>query len=370
MKILHFSVLLLLAGCRATTVYEYVDEQGRLHVYSVVRDPEATFSVISKDLLLSLSGKAGSAEASTSLQLQTVMLAERLDQLNAQVMAQVKVAFFGLNANPTDPENQKYFWTTLSRAADSAQALRGHQLAHNQMLKTIEDKLVRLVDQVHAIHFDDPESKQLRERMQAELKQLDLLEAHEVNHTPSEIRVLAQSLLQYHENNLDYVIFHLPTQKVLRPLGLYILVGAYARRGRFEEAVKAVEALQAIGSVSGDKRIKAMGLLTRAYVETRKDNPNYREAKNYYDQALSVDDSFWLAHYNRACLASRLSEFKLAIDDISLFKRKSKFSSQEVERLLKDDPDKDFEPLYIQLKEDTALATAYNEAVNEVVPTK
>ena len=123
-----FSALLLSVGigCRATDVIRVYDETGKTtKVYTVVRDPESTFSITAKDFTGSLKGgKGDEISAELHLALTTVLLAERLDQINAQTLALVKAAFFGLNSNPTDPENQKMFWKTLEQTIRFSQSTR------------------------------------------------------------------------------------------------------------------------------------------------------------------------------------------------------------------------------------------------------
>ncbi|MGE0708596.1 MAG: hypothetical protein AB7N76_12750 [Planctomycetota bacterium] len=90
-------------------------------IYTVVRDPEEAFAIIAKDLHVDTDFKgelpkpagAISVVVSSSVGLETVMLAQQLDQINSQVRAQFKAALFGLNSNPTSLENQDRFWKSI-----------------------------------------------------------------------------------------------------------------------------------------------------------------------------------------------------------------------------------------------------------------
>jgi hypothetical protein len=139
-----FTTLIIFTGCQSTTIVK-VTEGGKDQYYTIVRDPESAFSIVSKDVTDNASiqaalKKLGTISASNNYSSLTQMLADKLDQGNSQIRAQFQAALFGLNANPTSEDNRKAFWSSLDNINQQALDLRLAQI--NEGINQLKTNLI------------------------------------------------------------------------------------------------------------------------------------------------------------------------------------------------------------------------------------
>jgi len=137
--------ILLAAGCAPTRSHVQNESDGR-HVYVTLRNPEnifkltaenRTYSAALTNALASLTGQDAQSRAQFQATITQLSLAEQLDQLNAQVLAQYKAAVLGLNANPTRADQREAFWRAIADINTNIHALRVAELkrAQNQRIQ-------------------------------------------------------------------------------------------------------------------------------------------------------------------------------------------------------------------------------------------
>lgn len=138
----------LLAGCQGVTIINYAKEGEAPEYYAIVRNPEETFRIYAMELDTTMKATVGTGQVNVGAEGQfdqtVVKLAEQLDQLNSQVLAQYKAAFFGLNSNPK--LNREAYWKSLDEINKQIADLRKVYLASAEAVTKAadQDKLATL----------------------------------------------------------------------------------------------------------------------------------------------------------------------------------------------------------------------------------
>lgn len=137
-----------LAGCQGVTIINYAKEGESPEYYAIVRNPEETFRIYAMEIDSKLKATVGTGQVNVGAEGQfdqtVIKLAEQLDQLNSQVLAQYKAAFFGLNSNPK--LNREAYWKSLDEINKQIADLRRVYLASAEAVTKAadQDKLATL----------------------------------------------------------------------------------------------------------------------------------------------------------------------------------------------------------------------------------
>lgn len=211
---------------------------------------------------------------------------------------------------------------------------------YNLHVRSIERRLSELLRESPGIELKGTKSDKVKNEFEGALKSLTSLEKDISVDKRSKIGFLIEGFLCIIRIDYDNAIIKLNQYDQETPEKYWLLGAAYLRLKKPDLA----EAALAKGRESirnfGSNYILAKLMVTKALIFAYK--KDYELALRLYKQALEYDPSYYLVHYNCACVYSILGRYDEAIDSLCKF---AKYHDADVIEEIDSDTDHDFDNL-------------------------